>query len=310
MAQASTVTGSVPPDSRAAGLPSRRTPQPPDSPAAAGRARFPEARVGRLRWISGRPGIRTPWPASGRQGRHPFRDPVAPVRRSLQWVWPHQGSRTVDRGHVAVLLSSCCCLATRSPIRFDCEHFCHEPIFVAAPPLLEGLTSLIHPIAGTSGAAFAVLIVTGFVRALLVPVGLPQAKALADAFTCNGSNCRVATGKIRSPCDRRPPSSIAPRTAPSSQALSRYSRRLRCPRSCAPRLCAPRLCAPKVTGTGTHCSTISCSRHPLAGHSCSSSIRPLPRQSSAVALSVLAIIILPERGVTPFEGRRGTRWLR
>ena len=43
--------------------------------------------------------------------------------------------------------------------------------------LLDGLTSLIHPIAGTSSAALAILIVTGFVRALLVPVGVSQVKA-------------------------------------------------------------------------------------------------------------------------------------
>lgn len=43
--------------------------------------------------------------------------------------------------------------------------------------LLDGLTSLVHPIAGTSSAALAILIVTGFVRALLVPVGVSQVKA-------------------------------------------------------------------------------------------------------------------------------------
>ena len=43
--------------------------------------------------------------------------------------------------------------------------------------LLDGLTSFIHPIAGTSSAALAILIVTGFVWALLVPVGVSQVKA-------------------------------------------------------------------------------------------------------------------------------------
>ena len=38
--------------------------------------------------------------------------------------------------------------------------------------LLDGPISLIHPIAGTSSAPLAILIVTGFVRALLVPVGV------------------------------------------------------------------------------------------------------------------------------------------
>lgn len=43
--------------------------------------------------------------------------------------------------------------------------------------LLDGLISLIHPIAGTSSAALAILILTGLVRALLVPVGVSQVKA-------------------------------------------------------------------------------------------------------------------------------------
>ena len=46
-----------------------------------------------------------------------------------------------------------------------------------AHSLLDGLTSLIHPIAGTSSAALAILILTGIVRAFLVPVGASQAKA-------------------------------------------------------------------------------------------------------------------------------------
>jgi YidC/Oxa1 family membrane protein insertase len=43
--------------------------------------------------------------------------------------------------------------------------------------LLDDLISLIHPIAGTSSAAVTILIVTWFVRALLVPVGVSQVKA-------------------------------------------------------------------------------------------------------------------------------------
>lgn len=43
--------------------------------------------------------------------------------------------------------------------------------------LLDGLTSLIHPIAGRSSAALAILILTGIVRAFLVPVGASQVKA-------------------------------------------------------------------------------------------------------------------------------------
>lgn len=43
--------------------------------------------------------------------------------------------------------------------------------------LLDGLTSFIHPIAGTSSAALAILILTGIVRAFLVPVGVSQVKA-------------------------------------------------------------------------------------------------------------------------------------
>ena len=46
-----------------------------------------------------------------------------------------------------------------------------------AHSLLDGLTSLIHPIAGTSSAALAILILTGIVRAFLVPVGASQVKA-------------------------------------------------------------------------------------------------------------------------------------
>ena len=43
--------------------------------------------------------------------------------------------------------------------------------------LLDDLISLIHPIAGTSSARVAILIVTWFIRALLVPVGVSQVKA-------------------------------------------------------------------------------------------------------------------------------------
>jgi YidC/Oxa1 family membrane protein insertase len=43
--------------------------------------------------------------------------------------------------------------------------------------LLEGLAAFLHPIAGASSAALAILVVTVIVRALLIPVGISQVKA-------------------------------------------------------------------------------------------------------------------------------------
>lgn len=50
-------------------------------------------------------------------------------------------------------------------------------ILEVAHRLLDGPTSLIRPIVGTSSAPLAILIVTGFVRAILVPVGVSEVKA-------------------------------------------------------------------------------------------------------------------------------------
>lgn len=47
----------------------------------------------------------------------------------------------------------------------------------AAYGALTGLSDLLTPLAGASAAALAVMLVTLLVRALLIPVGISQAKA-------------------------------------------------------------------------------------------------------------------------------------
>ncbi len=76
-------------------------------------------------------------------------------------------------------------MAIRSPIRFDCKDtivdlFSFPPIaavFNAAYALVEGLTALFNPIAGTGAAAVAIIVLTMLVRAALLPVGISQVKA-------------------------------------------------------------------------------------------------------------------------------------
>ena len=50
-------------------------------------------------------------------------------------------------------------------------------ILEAAYRFVEGLAALVQPIAGTSSAALAILLITALVRTLLIPVGVSQVRA-------------------------------------------------------------------------------------------------------------------------------------
>ena len=50
-------------------------------------------------------------------------------------------------------------------------------VLEAAYRFVEGLAALLHPIAGASSAALAILVITALVRTLLIPVGVSQVQA-------------------------------------------------------------------------------------------------------------------------------------
>lgn len=75
----------------------------------------------------------------------------------------------------------------------------------AAYGALNGLSTLLEPLAGPSAAALAVVLVTLLVRALLIPVGISQARAeqTGPASPRSCARCSSATGRTRSACSRR-----------------------------------------------------------------------------------------------------------